>query len=231
AVCAVSSNVIVVLSSGTPVDMRGWLDGTEALLQAWYPGMEGGHAIASVLCGDSDPCGRLPASFPQSLEQHSSHGHYPGKDGKVAFGEGLFIGYRHYDRSGDRPQFCFGHGLSYTKFLFRDLSLEQKPGNLVRVSLFVENQGERTGKEVVQIYVRAIGSAVTRPEKELKAFAKLELGAGESRQVHIDLDSKAFAHYSVEGGGWRVDDGEYEIIAGHSSQNLPLRKILHLKGL
>jgi beta-glucosidase len=219
---------IVVLNAGAPVALP-WLAEVPAVLEAYYPGMLGGQAIANVLLGAVNPSGKLPVTFPQRLEDTPAFNNYPGaKD--VLYGEGLFVGYRHYDQRDIAPLFPFGHGLSYTTFEYADLHTPQqaKAGETVRVSLSVKNSGTRAGKEVVQLYVRDVQSSLPRPPKELKAFVKVSLAPGETQTVQFELDARAFAFYDPSRKQWVVEPGEFELLAGSSSRDIRTRATLKL---
>jgi beta-glucosidase len=227
-VARANPNTIVVLQTGGPVEMP-WLDEVAAVLQAWYPGQEAGNAIADVLTGAAEPGGRLPQSFPAKWSDNPAHSQdpeiYPGLDGKVRYAEGVFIGYRHYDRHGIAPLFPFGFGLGYTTFAVSGLSVSDErfeADGAVDVSVTLTNTGSRAGSAVVQLYVGDDAASVERPEKELKAFEKVELAAGESRQVSFSLDARAFAFYSTDAGRWLVEPGDFTIRGGLSSADLPL---------
>jgi beta-glucosidase len=234
-VAAVNPNTIVVLQTGAPVTMP-WLAAVPAVLQAWYPGQECGHAIADVLFGAAEPGGRLPQTFPQRLEDDPTHGnplHYPGVNGRVVYGEGVFIGYRHAERAGLKPLFAFGHGLSYTRFehgALRVSSSSVAPGGKVQVTLDVKNVGARRGQEVVQLYVRDRRASVERPAQELKAFAKLDLAVGETRSVQLALDMRSFAYYDEKRAAWVAEAGEFELRVGASSQDIRQRASITLAG-
>jgi beta-glucosidase len=231
-VAAVSGRTVVVLQSGGPVALP-WRDRVGAVLQAWYPGQECGNAIADVLFGKADPGGRLPQTFPARLEDNPAFPNYPGAGGKVRYGEGVFVGYRHYDRQGIRPQFPFGHGLSYTTFAYANLRLGADriaPGGTLEVALEVTNTGDRAGSQVVQVYVRDEQAPVPRPEKELKAFAKLALAPGETRTVTRALDMRALAWFDTDSGAWRADAGRFEVLVGASAEDIRARAAFELTG-
>jgi beta-glucosidase len=224
-VAAVSGRTVVVLQSGGPVAMP-WLDKVAAVLQAWYPGQECGNAIADVLFGRADPGGRLPQTFPVRLEDNPAFGNYPGAEGKVRYAEGIFVGYRHYDKKGIRPLFPFGHGLSYTRFGYSDLRLSTEalaPGAALTASIEVTNTGSRAGQEVVQLYVRDAQASAPRPDKELKAFAKLTLQPGETRTVSFGLDMRALAFFDTAAAAWIAEAGAFELLAGTSSTDIRAR--------
>jgi beta-glucosidase len=212
-----------------------WADDVAGIVQLWYPGQEGGAALAEVLFGDADPGGRLPTSFPRRIEDTPAFAHYPGSDGRARYGEGLFVGYRHYDTHDVRPRFCFGYGLSYTEFAYGPLQVDVIPGrreprdgrsdpvdgpSLVRLHVDVTNVGVRSGSEVVQVYVRDVTASVLRPSQELKQFCKLRLAPGETRTVHLELPRRAFAYWDVAHHDWVVEPGEFEIRVGSSSRHI-----------
>jgi beta-glucosidase len=213
-----------VLQSGGPVEMP-WLDEVAAVVSAWYPGQEAGNAIADVLTGAAEPGGRLPQSFPVRWADNPTHSQdrevYPGLEGKVRYEEGLFIGYRHYDRLGIAPMFPFGFGLSYTSFALGNLSLDTErfeSDGLLTVSVDLTNTGEKSGSDVVHVYVEDVASSLPRPQKELKGFAKIALAAGEKQRVSITLDDRAFAFYSPGAQHWLVEKGSFIIrVARHAA--------------
>jgi beta-glucosidase len=228
AVAAVNPNTIVVLQTGGPVEMP-WIGSVAALLQAWYPGQEAGNAIADVLTGAAEPSGRLPQTFPTRWADNPAHSQdhevYPGHEGKVRYEEGIFVGYRHYDRLGITPLFPFGFGLGYTSFAVADLSVDdasfEAEGALTaRVTL--TNTGARAGSAVVQLYVTDDAASAPRPAKELKAFGKVALQPGESRQIALPLDARAFAFFDQANAQWLVEPGSFTLRAGLSSADLPL---------
>lgn len=224
AVAAANPRTVVVLQSGGPVEMP-WLDQVAAVVSGWYPGQEAGNALADVLMGAAEPGGRLPQSFPVRWADNPAHSQdreiYPGLAGKVRYEEGLFIGYRHYDRLGIAPLYPFGFGLSYTSFALSEVSVDAsgfEADGCVRVSVDVTNTGTRSGSDVVQVYVHDVAASLPRPEKELKGFAKLALAAGEKRRVLIDLDARAFAFYSPGAQHWLVERGSFVIrVARHAA--------------
>lgn len=230
AVAAANSNTIVVLNNGTPLVMTPWLDKVAAVVEAWYPGIEGGNAIANVLFGDVNPSGKLPVTFPKKLEDSPSFGNYPGANGVVKYVEGIFVGYRYYDTKNVEPLFPFGYGLSYTKFEYSNLKISpaaDAAGKVV-VKLDVKNVGDRAGAEVVELYVHDVESSVERPAKELKAFKKVQLAPGEKQTVSLTLDKRAFSFYDDKQHGWRLDPGKFEILVGSSSRDIRIKGSLTL---
>jgi len=227
-VASVNKNVIVVLTAGGNVEMTRWIDKVPALLHAWYPGQEGGTALAQVLFGAYSPSGKLPASFERRWEDNPTFkSYYPQKGDKhVEYTEGVFVGYRHYDRSAVKPLFPFGFGLSYTRFEYSDLKIAPEPAgakSLVIVSFKVKNTGPREGAEVAQLYVGDSHASVPRPVKELKAFAKLNLRPGESKQVTLSLDQRAFSYFDVAKHDWHAEPGDFAILIGSSSADIRLQ--------
>lgn len=216
AVLAANPRTVVVLQTGGPVELP-WMAEAPAILQAWYPGQECGNAIADVLFG-AEPGGRLAQTFPKQWEDNPTWSQdpevYPGLNGKVRYEEGVFIGYRHYDRHGIAPMFPFGHGLSYTTWSLDGLRVE---GDVARVR--VTNTGARAGSTVVQVYV---GGPEGRPKRWLAGFAKVALGPGAAREVEIALPPRAFAGWDVAARGWFAPAGAWRVEAGFSVADLPL---------
>lgn len=225
AVRRANPNIVVVLQTGGPVEMP-WLDAVAGVMQSWYAGQETGNAIADVLFGKAEPGGRLAQSFPAKWSDNPAYSQdprvYPGLDGEVEYREGLFIGYRHYDQHGIKPLFPFGFGLSYTAFEYGPMSLDRSrlAEGRVRVAFTVRNIGERTGSTVAQLYVAPNKAPVSRPRKELKAFAKVTLAAGEARQVELDLDARAFAYFDLASGGWIAAPGAYRLMLGTDAETI-----------
>lgn len=224
---------IVVMFGGGPVEMGPWLEKVPAVLWAWYPGMEGGNALAGILFGDVNPSGKLVCSFPKRLEDSPAHalGAYPGKDGTVRYDEGLLVGYRWYDTKKVAPLFPFGYGLSYTTFEYSNLRLvEGKDANgpALTVEFDVMNTGSRKGAEVAEVYVHDDASSLPRPEQELKGFQKVLLEPGEKRTLSVPLDRGAFAFYDPARKGWVAEQGDFTIVVGGSSRDARLRGAFRL---
>ncbi len=218
----------VVFMGGGAVEMGPWLSRVPALLYAWYPGLEGGNALARVVFGDVNPSGKLPCTFPKRLADSPAHAlnAYPGTNGTVSYAEGLLVGYRWFDTMRIEPLFPFGYGLSYTKFKYSGLKLrpgKNPKGPGVTIEFEVANIGEREGAEVAQIYVEEIDPRESRPLKELKGFAKVSLKPGQRQRVSVRLDQGAFAFYDPERKGWVAEKGEFKILVGSSSQDISLR--------
>ncbi len=228
AVASVNQHVVVVLTAGGSVDMTGWIDRVPALLDVWYPGQEGGRALAELLFGDADPSGKLPASFERRWEDNPTyHNYYPQNGDKhVAYSEGVFLGYRYYDRATLKPIFPFGFGLSYTKFQYSSLSVTPAASadpDSVTVSFDVKNTGTREGAEVAELYVGDSHASVPRPVKELKGFSRVPLFPGETRHVTLHLNRRSFSYYDVKSHAWKADPGEFAILVGSSSEQIELR--------
>jgi beta-glucosidase len=232
-IAAANPKTIVVLE-GTMVEMDAWLDKVPALLQAWYPGMEGGNALARVLFGDVNPSGKLPATFPKKLSDTSAAtfgpSAYPGTNGTVTYAEGLLVGYRWYDAKHIEPQFPFGFGLSYTTFKYSSLKLIPSDGTngILTAQFEIENTGKVAGAEVAQLYVHEKNPALPRPEKELKGFKKILLQPGEKQTVSIPLDKAAFSYYDDGKKSWVAQDDTFEILVGGSSRDILLEGSFNL---
>ncbi len=232
AVCAAQPRSVVILNNGSAVAMADWIDAPQAVLEAWLMGQAGGGAIADVLFGDVNPSGRLAETFPLALHDTPAYLNYPGENGAVLYGEGLFIGYRYYDAKRQDVLFPFGYGLSYTTFEFSNLRVSSerfKDTDGLRVTLDVTNTGAVAGKATVQVYVHDHESALVRPEKELKGFAKVALDAGETKTVTLDLDARAFAYYDPRFGRWVTESGAFDILVGHSAADIALRRTVQLE--
>ncbi|ETT44454.1 glycoside hydrolase family 3 C-terminal domain-containing protein [Paenibacillus sp. FSL P4-0338] len=224
AVAEVQSEIIVVLSNGAPVEMP-WLHRAKAVLEGYLGGQAFGGAVADLLFGEVSPSGKLAETFPMKLSDNPSFLNFPGEGDTVEYKEGLFVGYRYYDKKEIEPLFPFGFGLSYTQFEYSRLLLEQtriQDTDTVQVSVTVKNTGSRAGKEVVQLYVSDVESSVIRPLQELKGFAKIELQPGEERIVTFTLDKRSFAYYNVKLADWHVESGMFKISVGSSSRDIRL---------
>jgi beta-glucosidase len=224
-VAAANPRTVVVLQSGAPVRMP-WLPEVAAVVEAWYGGQETGNAIADVLFGDVPASGKLPQTFPQRVEDNPAFLNYPGENGRVRYGEGIFVGYRFYEKKDVAPLFPFGHGLSYTTFAYGDLRLSAasiSPDDTLEVSVDVTNTGDRPGQEVAQLYVRDPQSSLARPHKELKGFAKLSLAPGETKTATFTLDRRALAFWDDLRRAWVAEAGAFEALVGSSSADIRAR--------
>jgi len=231
AVANVQKNTVVVLCNGSPVQMP-WIDNVKGVLECYLGGQAGGGAIADILFGIKNPCGKLAETFPVRLNDNPSFLNFPGDNKKVEYREGIFVGYRYYDTKGLPPLFPFGYGLSYTSFEYTGISIDKteiSDNETVQISVKVKNTGNMKGKEIVQVYVRDVESTVIRPYKELKGFEKVELAPGEEKTVVITLDKRAFAYYDTEIGNWHVESGEFEILVGRSSADIALKEKITVK--
>lgn len=230
-VARVNPNTIVVINAGGNVDMNAWVSEVKSIIHAWYPGQEGGTALAEILFGLVNPSGKLPASFERNWQDNPTYNYYHSTNKNVSYGEGLFLGYRHYTSKNKLALFPFGHGLSYTGFEYSNFSVipdisGDNPS--FTASLSIKNTGKMKGMETVQIYVRDIQSTVQRPKMELKGFAKVELEPGESKTVNIKLDPGSFSFYSLALKTFIIEKGEFEIIAGASSTDLRLSQTINI---
>jgi beta-glucosidase len=242
-VAEANPRTVVVVNAGAPVDLS-WADDVGAVLQCWFGGEEMAPAVADVLTGTSEPGGRLPTTIPLRLEHSPSHDNFPGENGELRYGEGLFMGYRGFEHRCLEPRYAFGHGLGYTEFELGAPVLSAEtftPGGLLTVSVEVRNAGSRAGSEVVQCYVAPHAPRLPRPPKELKAFARVHLEPGQSTVVALHLDDRSFAYWDPgqadwdevaarftqispqiasqdrRSAGWQVDPGAYDIVIGRSS--------------
>jgi beta-glucosidase len=231
AVAAANPRTVVVLTTGAPVLVGRWLAQVPALVESWFAGSETGNAVADVLFGSVNPGGRLPMTWPKRWEDASAFGNYPGAGGKVAYGEGVYVGYRHFDTKGIEPQFAFGYGGSYTSFEYSGPSVTPAAGKprQVEVAFSVRNTGPRAGAEVAQIYVHDAHASVPRPEQELKAFRRVFLKPGEKRQVRLVLDERAFAFFDPEKKAWVVEPGPFELRVGSSSRLIRFRQTVRVE--
>lgn len=222
AVAAANPEVVVCVNSGGPVEMP-WADRVKGIVQSWLPGQEGGHGLADILTGAVNPSGKLPVTFPRRYEDNPSFLHYPGGN-RVHYGEGLFVGYRHYDALGVEPLFPFGHGLSFTRFEISRMSAPSRaaPFEDICVECTLTNTGERQGAEVVQLYLEHCEPTETMPLRQLKAFARRELAPRESARVSLAVPGRAFAWFDVDRGEWAVTPGRFRLHVGTSSRDLPL---------
>jgi len=231
AVSAANPRTVVVLNNGTPCRMTGWLGGVSALIEAWFPGQEGGHALAALLFGDVNPSGKLPTTLGARREDYPDAGHFPGVNGTVTYAEGIYVGYRHFDKAKIAPLFPFGFGLSYTTFRYGALRLGHPtltPGEAATASLDVTNTGSRAGAEVVELYVHDPAPKIDKPVRELKGFSKVMLGPGETKTVMFTLPPRALAYCDVPGKRWKADAGVYDIEAGASSRDIRQTAALRL---
>ena len=230
AVANANPNTAVALIAGSAVTMDAWLGNAPSVLMVWYPGQEGGHALADLIFGDVNPAGRLPITFPKSIEQYPAD--FYTRERSITYREGIFVGYRYFDQYDLDVLFPFGHGLSYTTFTYGEPTLNKtsaKIGDPITVSLSITNTGTRSGAEVVQLYVHDVKSSVPRPPKELKAFKKIALKPGETKTVTLELDKRSFAFFDEKGEAWKVEPGQFELLIGSSSRDIRQKTSCHIK--
>ncbi|ADW67273.1 beta-glucosidase [Granulicella tundricola] len=233
-ISAANPKTIVTITSGGNVNSSTWIDRVPGLLETWYAGQEGGRALAEILFGDVNPSGHLPATFEKRAEDNPTFNtYYPEGDTKrVTYKEGIFVGYRGYEKNNIQPLFPFGYGLSYTTFKFGGLKVQQKDMNgetRVTATFEVTNTGSRKGAEVAQLYVTEDKAKVARPIHELKGFERVELNPGETKHITIPLDARSFSYYDVAGKKWTIGTPKFTISVGDSVANLPLKSSLTLK--
>lgn len=230
-------NTIVVMHGGGGMDMQPWAKKVGATLHAWFPGQQGGQALAEILYGKVNPSGKLPFTIDKRIEDNPTYASYPDPAKylgdkpltDMTYSEGLYLGYRGYDKKKAKPLYPFGYGLSYTTFNYSDMKLSSNvltPGATVNVKFTITNTGDKAGFEVAQLYVQPMNAKVDRPEKELKGFTKVYLKAGESKTVSIPVDSRSLAYYTQNTDSWDVDAGKFKIKVGTSSEDLALSQTL-----
>ncbi|KAA3616316.1 MAG: beta-glucosidase [Calditrichaeota bacterium] len=232
AVAAVNKNTIVVLYGATPITMDPWLNQVPVVLDALYPGQEGGNALADILFGDISPSGKLPITFPRKWEDSAVAKTYPGDRDKAEYSEGIFVGYRHFDKENIEPLFPFGYGLSYTSFAYSNLNLSANKiskSDTLEISFSLSNTGKIDADEVAQLYVRDKKASVKREVKALKGMARVSLKAGESRTVTLKIDKSALSFYDEKAKKWVAEPGEFEILIGRSSRDIRLSETFELQ--
>lgn len=226
AISKINRKTVVVLNSGGSVSLAGWLPDVKGLLFAWYPGQEGGTALAEILFGKVDPSGKLPVSIEKNWADNPTFNSYYDKDNhkRVTYTEGLFVGYRYYDSKNIKPLFPFGFGLSYTNFNYSGIVVKALPDNRVVVSAKIKNTGKMGGAEIVQLYIKELKPPVIRPDKELKAFKKIFLRPGEARKISFVLKQDAFEYFDDKLNQWTFKHGIYQVLVGRSSADIQLFK-------
>jgi beta-glucosidase len=232
-VAKANKNTVVVVNTGSAVEMP-WADKVAGIVQLWLNGQEQGNALADILFGDVNPSGKLPTTFPVRLEDNPAYINYPGENGRVRYGEGIFVGYRYYDTKKLAPLFPFGHGLSYTSFQYSNFRLSRKsidPDQTLTVKVDVTNTGKVSGKEVVQLYVRDVNSTFARPEKELKAFTKVDLKPKQKKNVTFTLDREAFWYFDTLTNTWGTEAGDFEVLVGGSSRDIREKAVVTLESV
>lgn len=230
-------NTIVVTHGGGVADMQPWAKKVGASLHAWFPGQQGGQALAEILYGKVNPSGKLPVTIDKKIENNPSYASYPDPAAyrgdnpltEINYSEGLYMGYRGYDKSGSKPLYPFGFGLSYTTFSYSDIKLSSNvmtPGNTVNVTFTLTNTGDKAGFEVAQLYIQPIDPQVDRPKKELKGFTKVYLEPGQSKTVSLPIDSRSLAYFVESTDSWDVDAGKFKVWVGADSEHLTLQRTL-----
>lgn len=230
-VCRVQPNTVVVLHNGSPVEMP-WVNDVKGILEVYLGGQSVGGAEVDILFGDASPCGKLAETFPKKLSDNPSYLTFPGEGDKTFYSEGIFVGYRYYDKKEMDVLFPFGYGLSYTQFEYSSLKLSADritDNDTLKVTVDVKNVGKASGKEIVQLYISDRESRVIRPLKELKGFEKLSLEPGEQKTVEFILDKRSFAYYNTEISDWHVESGEFDIMIGKSSRDIVLTDTVYVE--
>lgn len=222
-VAKANPNTVVVLINGSPIGMP-WINDVSAILEAYYPGQEGGNAIANVLFGKVNPSGKLPETFPLKISDSPAYCNFPGKNDTVNYAEGIYVGYRNYDTQNIEPLFPFGYGLSYTTFEYKNLKLNKK-GKSLTVSFDIKNTGDVAGAEVAQLYIHDLISSEDRPIRELKNFEKIFLQPSEVKKVELSITDEDLSFYSSKQSKWIVEHGQFEVQIGSSSRDIKLKKI------
>ncbi len=221
AISAVNPNTVVVMITGTPSIIERWEGKVSAIAQAWYGGQEGGNAIADILLGNRNPSGKLPCTFYKSKDQSPGFTDYKNPNLQSYYSEGIYVGYRYLDKNGFAPRYPFGHGLSYTHFLYQKLSAKVKKDKVV-IRFTLTNTGKYDGAEVVQVYVSPVKTAIEKPLRELKQFQKVFLRRNESKEIALALGGEAFQYFDTQKHRWEVAAGEYRILVGSSSGDIRL---------
>lgn len=230
AVAKVQSNIVVVLSNGSPIEMP-WIDLAKGVLEVYLGGQAVAGATADVLFGYANPCGKLAETFPKELSHNPSYLNFSGEGDRVEYREGIFVGYRYYDTKMIEPRFPFGYGMSYTTFEYTGISVDKKQisdREILNVIVKVKNTGKMYGKEIVQLYIKDVESTMLRPEKELKGFGKIGFQPGEEKTVEFALDKRSFAYYNVQIKDWHVESGIFEILVGASSKDIRLKETVEV---
>jgi len=231
AVAAVQKKSVVILSNGSAVAMP-WVEKVPAILEGWLTGQGMGRAVAEVLFGIVNPSGKLSETFPRKLEDNPSYLNFPGDLGKTYYGEGIFIGYRYYEKKKIQPLFAFGHGLSYSSFKYTELKLQKKSlidTDKLKFSINITNTGTHAGAEVIQVYITDEEASVAQPEKALCAFEKIQLNPGEIREVSFEVEPRAFSYFNPLYKKWIIESGYFNISVGSSSEDIRLKGRFYLE--
>jgi beta-glucosidase len=230
-VAKANKNTIVILTTGSPVLMDPWLNNVKGVLETWFGGEKMGDAILDVLLGKYNPSGKLPVTFPNKWEDCSAYKTYKSESGTTYYSDGIYIGYRYFEKNNIKPLFPFGFGLSYTTFNYSGIrvSPEFSQDGKLNVSFTIENTGKVVGEEVAQLYIRDVKSSIDRPLKELKGYKKVYLKPGEKKTVNFTLDKNAVSYFDPKTSSWIAEPGEFEIMAGSSSEDIRLTGRFKLK--
>ena len=230
AVAAENKNIVVVLSNGSVVSVAPWAGNAKGILESWLLGQAGGPALADVIFGKVSPSGKLAQTIPMNINDDPSMINWPGEEGHVDYGEGVFVGYRYYDTYDKAVDYPFGFGLSYATFAIDGVNVAKTGANTAHVTATVTNTSDVDAAETVQVYVAPGKAAVARPKHELKGFRKVFLKAGESAEISFDLDERAFAYWSEKFDDWHVEAGEYTVEVGTSSRDIAAVAVVTLDG-
>ncbi|MDP4176409.1 MAG: glycoside hydrolase family 3 C-terminal domain-containing protein [Bacteroidota bacterium] len=219
-----NKNTIVVLTTGSPVLMDNWISNVSGVLETWFGGEKMGDALSDVLLGKYSPSGKLPITFPHRWEDCSAYKTYKAESGTTNYSDGIYVGYRHFEKNNIKPLFSFGFGLSYSTFKYSDIMISPKASKngKVNVTFTIQNTGNNEGEEVAQLYLRDVQSSIDKPLKELKGYKKVHLKAGEKKKVSITLNKDALSYYNTKNSSWTADPGEYEVLVGASSEDIRL---------
>ena len=228
AVLNANENTALVINTGSPINIP-WLDKANAVLQAWFAGQEFGNALYDILSGSVNPSGKLPTSFPARIEDTPAFESYPGENLQMNYDEKLLVGYKWYEKKEIKPLFCFGHGLSYTEFEYKNLEVELKDNKEVLCKFTIKNIGETAGAEIVQCYIRYSKNLENEPNKTLQGFCKVKIDAHDEKNVEIRLTQRNFSHWSIDAKRWQIKEGSYEILIGSSSENIFLKSSINLE--
>ncbi len=231
-VARVNPNTVVILTNGSPVTMTPWIEQVPAVIEAFYPGQEEGHVLADILFGDVNPSGKLPDTFPRRYEDNPTAPYYPSDNDALVYGEGIYVGYRHYDARGIEPLFPFGYGLSYTTFAYRNLNLSPSalsPGDTLWVAFEIRNTGPRAGDEVAQLYIHDVQASLPREVKALRGFKRVHLDPGQTKTVHLPITARDLAFYDPTQQCWIAEAGDFDVLIGANSRDIRLRQRFSLR--
>ncbi len=228
AVLNANENTALVINTGSPINIP-WLNKANAVLQAWFAGQEFGNALYDILSGSVNPCGKLPTSFPARIEDTPAFESYPGENLQMNYDEKLLVGYKWYEKKEIKPLFCFGHGLSYTEFEYKNLEVELKDNKEILCKFTIKNIGETAGAEIAQCYIRYSKNLENEPNKTLQGFCKVKIDAHDEKNVEIRLTQRNFSHWSIDAKRWQIKEGSYEILIGSSSESIFLNSSINLE--